>query len=323
MQAGSEVHGWLRLAVPLLQQPATQATRNCAVLAADAASNSRSGEGAGTAAVDGAAASVPITALRLGAQAYSPVAQAYCPSSESAVESSFCGTVQQQQHGHLTARAAFVRALFVFDYRDSDMLHILEDTLRCHNAIELGIAPATAPPPATVAPSSPAAAAALQQQHDQGPQPPSCSQLQGPETQPTDSLLLRSVHGSSKCDGTPANNSTSPAVQEAAASRSHGGNFFLLSQDGASASGCCPSATPRSVQKQPSGSGGVGADGATPRRLQARFELAPSSEAGNSSSNDDASDEGTQNEWDDRLEAALARYSHVDLDVRLVQVWVW
>jgi hypothetical protein len=109
MQAGSEVHGWLRLAVPLLQQPATQATRNCAVLAADAASNSRSGEGAGTAAVDGAAASVPITALRLGAQAYSPVAQAYCPSSESAVESSSSGTVQQQQqqqqHGHLTARA--------------------------------------------------------------------------------------------------------------------------------------------------------------------------------------------------------------------------
>lgn len=40
----------------------------------------------------------------------------------------------------------FSCAVFFMDYRDSDLFHILYDTIRQHNAIVLGLAPAEAPP---------------------------------------------------------------------------------------------------------------------------------------------------------------------------------
>jgi hypothetical protein len=44
----------------------------------------------------------------------------------------------------------YSRAVFISDYRDSDLFHVLEDTLRKHNAKVLGLIAACSPRPATV-----------------------------------------------------------------------------------------------------------------------------------------------------------------------------
>ncbi|GBF99285.1 hypothetical protein Rsub_12045 [Raphidocelis subcapitata] len=61
--------------------------------------------------------------------------------------------------GGASHAGGFVRVAFVFDRRDSDLFHVLEDTVRSHNAVVLGLAQ-PAPPGAASAPGPDAAAAA-------------------------------------------------------------------------------------------------------------------------------------------------------------------
>lgn len=50
----------------------------------------------------------------------------------------------------------FSRAVFMFDYKDSELLHLLEDTMRANNALALGLA--AAPPGSSTAAAAAAAA---------------------------------------------------------------------------------------------------------------------------------------------------------------------
>jgi hypothetical protein len=270
--------------------------------------------------------------------------------------------------GHLT------RAVVLCDYRDSDLLHVLEDSVRQHNAIVLGLAPPPPPTPeelaaakaaeeaaaAAAAAAAEAAAAAAAKGPQRGRSRPPSAQAGG-KAAPKAGVTSAAKAGASTVpaagtgSSTAAGDGASPKAAAGAAGTAAGApqDPTLASKAAArrsSLAGTTQGGTPRSILKQPqaavSAAGGLATEpsaltsGMASSRQQPHLRASfagdlescgaltatakhtgrSGREESDAESEEDESSDGEMSEAELRLQAALQRYQHVDLDQRLLQV---